>query len=199
MSLRRSVGWLLSIAGLCAVAIPFQHPGGTALGATRNLLWGALSLALGAFLVRSRAAPGALATWLPRAGLLASPLLLFVTLYATLAELEEVVVLRAPDASGAIRDLRLWVVDHDGAAWVTMPEAKADAHGLVEARVELVREGRSHCVVARRSSERADTVRIHRLRHAKYAVQRLATAIGLFGEEPGPDTVALALTACPAT
>ena len=37
----------------------------------------------------------------------------------TLAELEEVVVLKATHASGAKADLRLWIVDRDDGAWVS--------------------------------------------------------------------------------
>lgn len=38
---------------------------------------------------------------------------------------------------------------------------------------------------------------IHRLRHEKYAVQRLATVSGLFGRSAGENVVALHLDACP--
>ena len=34
------------------------------------------------------------------------------------------------------------------------------------------------------------------LRQEKYAVQRLAGAIGMFGDGPGPDTITLRLDAC---
>jgi hypothetical protein len=46
-------------------------------------------------------------------------------LYGALAELEEVVVLHAGDA-----ELRLWIVDHEGVAWVSMPRGKAEGHAL---------------------------------------------------------------------
>ena len=38
--------------------------------------------------------------------------------------------------------------------------------------------------------------RAHRERHKKYAIQRLATAIGVFGEAPADNVVALQLEPC---
>jgi len=116
--------------------------------------------------------------------------------YSTLAELEEVVVLRAKDASGAPADLRLWIVDSEGTPWVTMGRGKADAHGLSEARVELLRGGETRCVIARRSDDGAEVERTHRLRDEKYSIQRLATSIGIFGSEPSAETVPLRLDPC---
>ena len=78
-----------------------------------------------------------------------------------------------------------------------MPRAKADAHGLVEARVELLRRGEVSCVIATRHDDRATVNEVHRLRHRKYGVQRLATEIGLFGRSAGDNTVALRLDPCP--
>ena len=40
--------------------------------------------------------------------------------------------------AGRPADLRLWIVDHANAAWVTMPRSKADAHGLSEVEVDLL-------------------------------------------------------------
>lgn len=62
---------------------------------------------------------------------------------------------------------------------------------------ELLRAGGVSCVVAVRHDDRPDVAAIHQLRQEKYAVQRLATTIGLYGEGPGEDTVALRLDSCP--
>jgi hypothetical protein len=129
--------------------------------------------------------------------LAAAPVVLFFALYATLAEVEEVVVLRTSAARGAPADLRLWVADHEGAAWVSMPRWKAEGHALDGARLELLRAGRTSCVVARLSTDPAENERTFRLRDEKYAVQRLARRIGLFGDGPGADTVTLRLDPCP--
>ena len=123
--------------------------------------------------------------------------MLFFALYATLAELEEVVVLRAADQAGRPANLRLWIVDRSDGAWVTMGRSKADAHGLRNARVALLRQGEVSCVIATRHQDRATVNEIHALRHQKYGVQRLATAIGIFGRSAGESTVALRLDPCP--
>jgi hypothetical protein len=122
---------------------------------------------------------------------------LFFALYATLAELEEVVVLKATDRAGQPADLRLWIVDRPTAAWVTMPRSKADAHGLSEVRVELLRQGEVRCMIATRHEDRATVNEIHSMRHQKYGVQRLAAKIGIFGREADESTVALRLVPCP--
>ncbi len=195
LGVRRALGALLLVVGVAVFAIRLQHAGPYDPPEGGNLLGGVLSLALGAWLVRD---------WLPgRAGaiawaaLAASPIVLFFALYATLAELEEVVVLRADDRSGRAVDLRLWIVEHDGATWVTMPRGKADAHGLGDARVQLLRDGEWSCVVAERHEDRETVNAVHHARHGKYRVQRLAAAVGLFGRDADPRTVALRIEPCP--
>lgn len=120
-----------------------------------------------------------------------SPVALFLALYASLAEVEEVVVLSAPSA-----DLRLWIVDDAGVEWVSMSRAKAADNGLDGARVELLREGETRCVTPRVVLDEAANRRTFELRQEKYAVQRLAVATGFFGDGPGPDTITLRLDPC---
>ena len=195
--LQRVVGWLMLFVGLSVFVIRFQHAGPYAFPRGGNLLAGVLALLLGGWLVRPWLASHRLAAPFGWIALAASPIVLFFALYATLAELEEVVVLKATDRTGQPANLRLWIVDRADAAWVTMPRAKADAHDLTETRAELLRSGEWRCVVAMRD-ERHETVNaIHRLRHEKYAVQRFATVIGMFGETAGESTVALRLDPCP--
>jgi hypothetical protein len=110
-----------------------------------------------------------------------------------MAELEEVVVLYADDA-----DLRLWVVDHEGEAWVSMPRSKAEQHRLDGARLELLRAGETRCVVPRIVDDPAANRRTFDLRQEKYAVQRLGGLLGMFGDGPGPDTITLRLDPCDA-
>jgi hypothetical protein len=126
-----------------------------------------------------------------------APVVLFFALYAIGAELEETVTLRVTHPAGDVASLRLWIVDRDGTPWVTMDRAKADANGLTETRAELLRDGEWHCVIARRDPSRAAADAAHHLRHEKYAVQRFATRIGMFGEDAGESTVALRLGPCP--
>lgn len=195
--LRAPMGWLLLLVGISVFAIRLQHEGPYAVPRQGNLLAGVLALALGIGLVRPWFGEEGRGSLLVRAVLAASPIVLFFGLYSTLAELEEVVVLRATDRSGTPRDLRLWIVDHQGSSWVTMPRGKADAHGLTDARVELLRDGVSRCVVAKRHEDYGVVDEIFRLRHERYRVQQLATAIGIFGRSVGEDVVTLRLDPCP--
>jgi len=62
------------------------------------------------------------------------------------AESGEVVVLRTRDGAGAVRETRLWVVEHEGRAWLRAGHAKAGWFRALEARpdVEVVRGARTH-------------------------------------------------------
>jgi hypothetical protein len=123
--------------------------------------------------------------------LIASPIVLFFALYGALAELEEVVVLYAEDA-----ELRLWIVDHGGIEWVSMPRAKADQHGIDGVELELLRAGTTRCVVPRIVEDPLANRRTFDLRQEKYAVQRLGGVLGMFGDGPGPETITLRLDPC---
>jgi len=197
-TLRRVAGALMLLAGASVFLVRLQHEGPYGFPRGGNLFGGLGALLLGAWLWRPRPSGGRLAAPLVRAALAACPVVLFFALYATLAELEEVVVLRATDGAGRPADLRLWIVDEGDAAWVTMPRSKAAQHGLDGARLELLRDGALACVVPALHDERERVNAVHRLRHEKYAVQRLATVIGLFEREAGAHTVALRLDPCPA-
>jgi hypothetical protein len=197
--LARAAGWGMLAAGVAVFAIRLRHAGPYAFPEQGNLRAGVLALLIGAALLapaiaRAAGGAGALAR---RLLLVAAPVVLFFALYATLAEVEEVVVLRATDARGAPANLRLWVADHEGTAWVSMPRAKAERYALDGARLELLRDGRTRCVVPRLSSDPADNERTFRLRDEKYAVQRLGRAIGMFGDGPSAETVTLRLDPCP--
>jgi hypothetical protein len=193
LTVARIVGALLLLLAVAALAIRLRHPGPYAFPDGGPLLGVGLLLVVGGWLVFGGAVAAPL-TWL---ALAASPVVLFYGLYITLAEFEEVVVLRVTDAAGQSTDLRLWIADRDGVPWVTMPQWKADGHALNGRRVELLRQGSIQCVVAARHDDRPSVSAIHQLRQEKYAVQRLATAIGLYGEGPGETTVALRLDPCP--
>ena len=192
------VGWLMLAAGVSVFGIRLQHAGPYELPEQGNLRAGLLALGIGLALATPwlRRAAGGAASILTVVLLVASPIVLFFALYATLAELEEVVVLRATHTSGAPSNLRLWIVDDQGVAWVSMPLSKAEEHSLDGARVEMLRDGQTSCVVATLSHDPADNERTFRLRDEKYAVQRLGGLIGMFGDGPGPQTVTLSLAPC---
>ncbi|MBW2445685.1 MAG: hypothetical protein JRG83_07140 [Deltaproteobacteria bacterium] len=195
----RIMGWLMLAVGISVFAIRLQHAGPYELPEQGNLRAGLFALAIGVALLltpRARSAGGG--SSIPTLLLLIiSPVVLFFALYATLAELEEVVVLRATDSSGAPSNLRLWIVDAEGAAWVSMSTGKLEEHSLDGAQLDLLRAGETTCVVATLSSDPAENERTFRLRDEKYSVQRLGRMIGMFGDGPGPDTVTLRLDPCP--
>ena len=195
----QAVGWLMLAAGVSVFAIRLRHAGPYAFPEQGNLRAGVLALLIGIALAAPGVARAAGGTGVLARRLLfaAAPIVLFFALYATLAEVEEVVVLRATDARGAPANLRLWIADHEGAAWVSMPRSKAERHSLDGARLELLRAGRMSCVVAKLSTDPADNERTFRLRDEKYAIQRLGRRIGLFGDGPSAETVTLRLDPCP--
>lgn len=179
------VGLLMLCAGLAAFLVPLHHGGPYGIpgrGLVGGLLCFAISLAL---LARGTA------RLLRAFALLTSPIVLFFALYGALAELEEVVVLYAEDS-----ELRLWIVDHDAEEWVSMPRSKAERHGLDGTELELLRAGETRCVMPRIVDDPEANRRTFDLRQEKYAVQRFAGAIGMFGDGPGPDTITLRLDAC---
>jgi hypothetical protein len=129
--------------------------------------------------------------------LAASPVALFLGLYATMAELEEVVSLYATDSAGNPAELRLWIVDREGGQWVGMPRWKAVEHSLDGARVQLLRNGETRCVVPVLHEDRTTVRAIHALKVDKYAVARGAAAIGLYPREARDTAVSLRLDPCP--
>lgn len=201
--LLRSAGALLLLAGIAVFLIRLQHAGPYASPQGGNLRAALLAIGLGALAIfesrRGAGAPddasrvrGGL-----RVGLLVlAPLVFFFAAYSTLAELEEVIVLKPTNQAGEITDLRLWVVDDRDAAWVTMPRAKAQTHRLDGSQMDMLREGTLRCVRASAEEDRETVNRIHHLRHDRYRIQRLATHIGIFGEDADPNTITLRLDPC---
>jgi hypothetical protein len=179
------VGVSTLAAGLAAFLVPLQHAGPYGIPG-RGLVGGISCLAISGVLL-ARGAP-AMARGV---ALVASPIVLFFALYGAFAELEEVVVLYAADA-----ELRLWIVDHDGVEWVSMPRSKAERHGIDGAKLELLRAGETRCVVPRIVDDPAANRRTFDLRQQKYAVQRLGGMLGMFGDGPGPETITLRLDPC---
>ena len=187
------VGCALLALGVAVFAVRLLHAGPYAMPQGSPLLGGLGALLLGGVLVWP-AAP----RWLGRTALAVTPVVLFIGLYATIAELEETVSLYATDSSGDPAELRLWIVDRDDGAWVGMPRAKAVEHSLDGARVELLRNGEIRCVVPVLHEDRATVKAIHRLKVEKYAAARGAAAIGLYPREARDAAVSLRLDPCPA-
>jgi hypothetical protein len=179
------VGLLTLGAGLAAFLVPLHHPGPYGIPG-RGLVGGLLCFAIsGVLLVRG------IPTTARSVALLGSPIVLFFALYGAFAELEEVVVLYAEDA-----ELRLWIVDHEGEEWVSMPRSKAQRHGIDGAELERLRAGETRCVTPRIVEDPIANRRTFDLRQEKYAVQRLGGVLGMFGDGPGPETITLRLEPC---
>ncbi len=181
----RIVGILALCAGLAAFLVPLQHAGPYGIPG-RGLVGGVSCLVVAGLLIADRT-PGILRA----VALAASPILLFFALYGAFAELEEVVVLYAADA-----ELRLWIVDHEGVEWVSMPRSKATRHAIDGVQLELLRAGSTRCVIPRIVDDPVANRRTFDLRQEKYAVQRLGGVLGMFGDGPGPETITLRLDPC---
>jgi hypothetical protein len=186
------IGYGLLALGVAVFAVRFLHEGAYAMPRGANLFGGLGALLLGGVLAW-RASP----RWLGWLALAASPVVLFFGLYATMAELEEVVSLYAIDSAGKPAELRLWIVDREDGEWVGMPRSKAVEHSLDGARVELLRSGETRCVVPVLHEDRATVRAIHALKVEKYAVARGAAAIGLYPREARETAVSLRLDPCP--
>ncbi len=191
--LKTVVGWGLLALGIAVFAVRFLHEGAYAVPRGGNLFGGLGARLLGGVLVWS-AAP----RWLGWLALAASPVVLFLGLYATMAELEEVVSLYATDSAGQPAELRLWIVDREDGEWVGMSRSKAVEHSLDGARLELLRSGETRCVVPVLHEDRPTVKAIHALKVEKYAVARASAAIGLYPREARETSVSLRLDPCPA-
>lgn len=191
--LRVGFGWGLVALGIAVFAVRLLHEGPYAVPGGGNLFGGLGSLIVGAVLAWP-AAPRA-PRWL---ALAASPVVLFFALYATGAEIEETVSLYATDRAGQPAELRLWIVDRDDGEWVGMPRTKAIEHALDGARVDLLRNGETRCVVPVLHEDRPTVRAIHAMKIEKYAVARAAATVGLYPREAREAAVALRLDPCPA-
>jgi len=194
--LRRGFGVLLILVGVAVFAVRLKHAGPYAFPGGGNLRAGVLSLLLGVWLARDWI-QGSLAIRLNGIAVSIGVVVLFFALYATLAEMEETVTLEATHRSGEPASLRLWIIDLDGAQWVNMKRAKAEDHQLDGARLQLLRNGEFQCVVPALDERWEMANQIHSLRQEKYAVQRLASAVGVMGKTAKEDIVALRLDPCP--
>lgn len=196
-TLRRIAGGVMLAVGVSVFLVRLGHAGPYAWPQGGSLAGGLFALALGGWLAFRGPGAGAFEKIGTRLALLASPVVLFFALYATLAEVEEVVVLKATNSSGEAAELRLWIVDLDGFSWIVMPIEKAGEHGLDGARLELFREGELRCVETTVVSDRETVTAVRDARYERYAIQRLATAVGIFTREPWPDAIVVRVAPCP--
>ena len=76
------------------------------------------------------------------------------------SESGEVVVLRTTDAAGGVHETRLWVVDHDGSAWLRAGNPSSGWFPRLSAQpaVEVVRGGETLKLQALPTPEARDTI-----------------------------------------
>jgi len=98
-------------------------------------------------------------TLLGLAGILALALLLLGSQYVA-SESGEVVVLRTRDAAGGVHETRLWVVDHDGSAWLRAGNPSGGWFPRLSAQpeVEVVRGGTTLVFQAAPTPEARDAI-----------------------------------------
>jgi hypothetical protein len=177
--------------GIAVFAVRLLHEGAYAVPRGGNLFGGLGALLLGGLLIWP-ALPRALG-WL---ALVATPVVAFFGLYATMAELEEVISLYAIDSEGRPAELRLWIVDREDGEWVGMPRSKALEHSLDGAHLKMLRNGETRCVAVVLHEDRPTVRAIHALKMQKYRVARAASAIGVYPGEARESTVALRFEPC---
>ena len=187
------LGGLLVLLGLAVFAVRLQHEGAYAFPRRGNLFGGLGSLAVGALLIAS--ATPRVVRWI---ALAATPIVLFSGTYAILSELEEVISLYATHESGSAAELRLWIVDDANGEWLGMPKTKAVEHALDGEPIRMLRQGETRCVVPVLFEDRPTVEAMHALKMEKYAVARIASAIGAYPATPPATSVALRLDDCPA-
>lgn len=182
--LRRSLALLLFLLGLAVFLVRLRHVGPYFLPEGGNLLGGIGALVCGGILfgesrIRARGVRIAASLLLGIASVLSG----YLALYATLAELEEVVVVRARCQGDAGDSLRFWIVEDDGALWISMGAGKADRTGLSRTRaVSLLRDGQEQCMDATLVADDETLRRVLPLLEEKYTVARIAVSLGIFGD-----------------
>ena len=105
---------------------------------------------------------------LPWIGALLGVLVVLVGAEYFASESGEVVVLRTADAAGGIHETRLWVVDHEGSAWLRAGNPSGGWFARLSAlpEIEVERDGRTQTFHAVPTPEARDT--INDLMHQKY-------------------------------
>ena len=112
-------------------------------------------------------------------------------LFKQLHDAEEVVVLHAES-----KDLPLWIVESDGAAWLGMGREKAETHNLNGRQFDLSRFGQKQCVVPVVHDDRAMAELVHSLKMEKYAGARVMANLGIYPREAFPGSVAVRVDPC---
>ncbi len=193
----RLVGIVLILLGIAVFAIRLHHPGPYAFPEGGNLLGAVLAFAIGLWFLRPFPRRGALPHIIGWPAVLATPIVLFFTMFSTLGEVEEVISLEVTNPDGHPVTLRLWVVDRDGAAWTTMADEKAAVNGLDGATGDMLRQGKVSCVVMSVHDDPESVSATHNQKYEKYAAMRFAVMVGVFSREAPESSTAVKFVPCP--
>jgi hypothetical protein len=184
-------GVIFIVIGLAVFAIRLGHPGPYALPGGAGFFGALAVIALGAYMLW----PGK-----PRfTGLIAIAIATFASfpaIYSIVGESEEVISLYAFDPENNLVDLRLWIVDRSDGAWVGMGRNKAITYKLDGARLDMLRAGKSICVVPALVEDRATVREVHRMKVDKYKAAQISASIGMYPSEASENTAALRLDPC---
>ena len=184
-------GFIFIAIGLGVFAIRLTHPGPYSLPGGAAFIGALVTIALGAYLLW----PGK-----PKyTGLVAIAIATFASfpaIYSIGGESEEVISLYAFDQDNNPVDLRLWIVDRSDGAWVGMGRSKAVTHNLDGSRLDMLRGGKTVCVIPALVEDRETVSKIHRMKVDKYKVAQISVSIGLYPAEASENTVALRLDPC---
>jgi len=98
--------------------------------------------------------------WIPWLGAILGIAIVVIGTQYLASESGEVVVLRTQDAAGGVHETRLWVVDHDGSAWLRAGNPSRGWFPRLTARpeVEVVRGGEVLAFQAVPTPEARDTI-----------------------------------------
>jgi hypothetical protein len=197
------VGWILVLAGVAVFAVRLHHEGPYPFPGAKDLASGCAALVVGALLIRS---PWSVpreggVSWVTRVLLGVSPIVFLLALAAYGHEAEEVVVLRTTGHQGAVRETRLWIVDHEGSPWIVTGRGSGHDRDLsANPRAEIFRRGETRCWIAERYLDRTTLQTLLQVRSEKYRAQRIAFATGVwkhFSERDDLDETAVAIRFAP--
>ena len=95
-------------------------------------------------------------------------IVLVVIVQVVASETGEVVVLTTTDAAGAPQETRLWIVDHEGSAWLRAGSNTAGWFGRLSAHPDIEVERGGHALRYRATAVPESTSEINRLMAEKY-------------------------------
>lgn len=117
--------------------------------------------------------------WLRGLGVVLTAVAVLVGGSFLLIETGEVIVLRNADQRGQVFRTRLWVVDYQGAPWISTGNPAKDwfVRVRLQPRVELVRGGEISCRDAVVIEDLATRMEVRRVFQQKYRIQRYGAAL----------------------